>query len=177
MQILPDTEIAKLIQSGAISSTLTPNPWTLDVTIGGAIYTERAIQATNSDTEDMQLDNCRWDRKYLNEHEIYYMKPGEFLLCHTTEVLDLPEDIGASLFLKSSRAREGYNHSSGLWVDPGFHGAITLELKNYSNHWNLPIHPGLRIAQLQFLKGDKAALSYRKVGRYNGFASVQESLG
>ena len=43
----------------------------------------------------------------------YYLAPSEFVLAETVETFNLPDDISAQFVLKSSRAREGLNHSVG----------------------------------------------------------------
>src|SRR3990167_6104198 len=41
----------------------------------------------------------------------YWLYPGEFMLIATLENFSVPLDCAMELKLKSSRAREGYNHS------------------------------------------------------------------
>ncbi len=40
----------------------------------------------------------------------FLLEPGEFCLAETVELFKIPDDISAQFALKSSRAREGYNH-------------------------------------------------------------------
>lgn len=62
------------------------------------------------------------------------LKPGEFLLSYTEEVVTLGPTVAAQLNGKSSLARLGLMiHSTGGWIDPGFTGQIVLELKNIGN--------------------------------------------
>lgn len=120
----------------------------------------------------------RWSKRHVDPfYESYQLKPQEFILGHSTEILNLPDDIGAELYLKSSRAREGFDHAKAVWIDPGFSGSITLEIRNNLRYNNLTLYEGLKIAQLVFFHGNKPERSYRETGWYNNCYGVQESLG
>ncbi len=78
----------------------------------------------------------------------FVLHPGEFVLASTLEVVTLSVGLAARLEGKSSLGRLGLmTHSTAGFIDPGFHGAITLELSNVAN---LPIKlwPGMSIGQL-----------------------------
>jgi dCTP deaminase len=81
--------------------------------------------------------------------------------------------------LKSSRAREGYNHALSAWIDPGYcNSKLTLELVNVRRHYDLPLYPGLKIGQIVFMRMSEVPVnSYSKTGRYNGDSTVQGSKG
>ena len=80
--------------------------------------------------------------------EPFILRPGEFVLGSTYEVVTLPDDIAGRLEGKSSLGRLGLlTHSTAGFIDPGFSGHVTLELSNVAN---LPImlFPGMKIGQL-----------------------------
>jgi dCTP deaminase len=79
------------------------------------------------------------------------LAPGQFVLACTEEWIELPADLAASLSLRSSYAREGLDHSLAGWVDPGFRGELTLELRNSSDE-PIELRPGDRVAQLVFFR-------------------------
>lgn len=58
------------------------------------------------------------------------MQPGEFLLCCSLETVRIPVTGCAALFSKSSTGRRGIEHLHAGWIDPGFEGQLTWELKN-----------------------------------------------
>lgn len=58
------------------------------------------------------------------------MDPGEFLLCCSLETVCVPAEACAALFSKSSTGRRGIEHLHAGWIDPGFNGQLTWELKN-----------------------------------------------
>lgn len=73
--------------------------------------------------------------------------PGEFLLCHTEEVVSLPPGVVGVLEGRSSVGRLGqFVENAGL-VDAGFHGDLTLEMYNASKN-TIALEPGMRIVQL-----------------------------
>lgn len=80
--------------------------------------------------------------------EPFVLHPGEFVLGATLECFSLPDDLAGRLEGKSSLGRLGLlTHSTAGFIDPGFHGHITLELSNVAN---LPITlwPGMKVGQL-----------------------------
>ena len=67
---------------------------------------------------------------------------------------------------RSSLGRLGLFIQNAGWVDPGFHGEITLELFN-ANRCAIKLQAGRRIGQLVFARMDRAARNpYR--GKYQG---------
>lgn len=54
------------------------------------------------------------------EFKSEWLMPDEFVLLHSLESVCIPPTAASILVLKSSRGREGYNHSHSGWGDPGF---------------------------------------------------------
>lgn len=89
--------------------------------------------------------------------EPFILHPGEFVLASTLEKITLPAHIAARLEGKSSLGRLGIMvHTTAGFIDPGFTGAVTLELTNASG---LPVKlwPGMKIGQLCLLSMTSAA--------------------
>jgi dCTP deaminase len=108
----------------------------------------------------------------------YVMAPGEFILASTQEFVRVPSSMECEFNLKSSRGREGYEHLMAGYIDPGFHGEITLELCNMNRHHRLPLVQGMLIGQLRFSKLDDVPMrSYAITGRYQGDRGVVASKG
>jgi dCTP deaminase len=69
----------------------------------------------------------------------------------------MPADLVARIEGKSSLGRLGLIvHATAGFVDPGFHGTLTLEITNF-NSVPIVLRPGLPIAQLSFMTLDQAA--------------------
>lgn len=108
---------------------------------------------------------------HYHEYSPYHMNPGEFFLVSTLERIQVPIEYALDLRLKSSRAREGYNHSLAFWFDPGWAGIGTMELTNIGNR-SLPLYPGLRIAQVIIhLLDAPCSKPYR--GKYQGAGGAE----
>jgi len=167
--ILSDTEIHDLIEQGMVQHYQPEliNPASLDLRLGDLIMLESV--------ESHQMIPLSI-KDYTAEHP-YQLVPGQFILAQTMEVFHMPEDIAGLFFLKSSRAREGYENLHAGYADPGWHGsALTLELKNARQLQSLPIYPELKIGQMVFFRMSKRpALSYAQVGHYNNDKLVSAS--
>lgn len=82
--------------------------------------------------------------------ETWWLEPGEFALGSTVETLVLPSHLCAQVNGKSSLGRLGLLvHATAGFIDPGFQGQITLELKNLSNH-TIVLNKSMAVAQLVF---------------------------
>lgn len=109
----------------------------------------------------------------------YVLKPGEFILAHSYEVFNLPDNIAAEYKLKSSLARVGLDHLNAGWCDPGWNGsALTLELRNLTTYHFLKLEYGIKIGQMVFFRCDPVPqeASYATRGSYNNNTSVQGAL-
>lgn len=154
-------EDGKLIQS--YDSQLI-NPSSLDFRLGFTAL---------KDTKEGFIDIP--DFKYYSKEEPYILEPNKFLLASTYEYFDLFPNMSGEIKLKSSRARDGLSHALAGWVDPAFHGILTLEIKNYSTEQEIEIYPGLRIGQIVFHVHAEPEKTY-KDGRYAGKNTVLPSL-
>lgn len=169
MTILADFEIRDLAVNGMVQNFDKEliNPASLDLRLGNAVMLE-SVQSPQM----IPLDISRY-----TPDDPYELVPGQFILAQTMEVFNMPEDIAGLFFLKSSRAREGYENLHAGYADPGWHGSsLTLELKNARQLQPLPIYPGLKIGQMVFFRMSKTpAMSYAAVGHYNNDVSVAAS--
>jgi dCTP deaminase len=113
----------------------------------------------------------------MEPHEVPYgesfaVHPLEVLLASTYEAVTLPDDLVARLEGKSSLARLGLQvHATAGFVDPGWHGHLTLELSNVTK-FPILIYPGMKIAQISFMRMSSPVLvpygSQRLHSKYQG---------
>lgn len=144
------------------------NPASVDVRLGNMIMIEVADQP---ELTEIDISNKTASNPYL-------MLPNEFCLAEIQEILKLPSFLTAQFLLKSSRGREGYQHLMAGFIDPGYNGRLTLELKNVRRHHDLPLYPGLKIGQVVFTRMCGTPLvDYRKTGRYQRDFRVTPSRG
>lgn len=158
------------------------NAASLDLRLGGNIMVENGREFTEciGITKPYSVDYRKRDKLKMTEFELdeggVYIHPGMFFLAHTIEVCNFPDDMAALFRIKSSMGRIGLEHMDAGWVDPGFHGALTLEFKNMTENHSILLRPGDKIGQLVFMRGNpvNAEQSYRARGNYNGASGVKQ---
>jgi len=145
------------------------NPASIDVTIGGRIMVEMP------EAPELQMVSIEGH----TAADPFMVQPGMFLLAETREIFNLPDHVGAQFVLKSSRAREGWDHAEAGWCDPGWYGSrLTMELRNQRRWHDLALWPGMKIGQMKFLLvSGSVERSYAETGRYNADLGVTGSKG
>ena len=169
--ILPDFEIARMCLNGLVTpfdSTLI-NPASLDVRLGSKLLIE---------VEDKR-NMISFSIENYDRNTPFLLDPGEFVLAHTVETFNVPEDVAGQFALKSSVARAGIEHLMAGYIDPGFNNSVlTLELKNARRNHPVFLWPGMRIGQIIWQRMTaKPNESYKNTGRYNNDRSVTASKG
>jgi dCTP deaminase len=87
---------------------------------------------------------------HVAEGQAYSMAAGECLLASLVETVEMRcDNVAARVEGKSSWARKFLTVHAAGFVDPGFIGDITLELKN-DGHARIELRPGVAIAQISF---------------------------
>ena len=174
--VLQDALLKAWAQGGGVSpfADFTLNPASMDLRLGDTIRRPHPVWR-NMSIETMQhlIDiNLieavpKWGE--ATKFSIEWLLPGDFVLCHSLEVINLPDDVIALLFSKSSVGRIGLEHLHAGLGDPGWHNSQwTWELKNVAL-WPIKLVAGNRIMQQVLIRlvatPDK---SYAQTGRYNG---------
>ena len=114
------------------------------------------------------------DERYIADNEIQ-VRPGDRLLGHTYESVDMPNDAAAQVAGRSSLGRLFVTvHQTAGWIDPSYRGHITLEIANFS-HDLVTLEPGDRVAQLVFFPLDQPSEGYE--GQYQDDSGPQPSGG
>lgn len=164
MSTLVDTQINAWALGGGIDrfDFALVNPASINLRIGNTVM-----------LEDLAGDLYSVDISGHTAEDPFVVEPGEWILTHTQEVVTLPPDIEAEVCLRSSAARLGWNHALAAYIDPGWMGSITLELKNDRRHAYLSLYPGMQLVQLRLRSLTKAPLlHYGETGRYQGDTTV-----
>lgn len=91
---------------------------------------------------------------FIRNHEGITIQPHQFILGVTREWVNLPYNLVGRIEGKSSLGRLGLPvHLTAGYIDPGFVGAITLEIVNFfPRPWKLI--PGMPICQLSLFDCD-----------------------
>ena len=99
------------------------------------------------------------------------LEPGKFALACTDEVVLVPSEFVARVEGKSTLARMGLIvHTTAGFIDPGFRGKVTLELKNVGP-CTLVLTPGMYICQLSVQRMERVDGVYN--GKYQGATGVE----
>lgn len=159
------------------------NAASLDIRLGMELLVERPSAVwTPESPQDGLLEVTLKNRNPLKmtAHNLLHngpfkLYPGEFVLAHSVEVFNLPNNISAQYALKSSMARIGLEHLNAGWCDAGWNGSsLTLELKNITRYHVIVLQYLDKIGQMCFFKHKvvKPEHSYATKGRYNGDRGV-----
>ena len=134
--VLRDIDIVQLMSEGAFdrASIANINPASIDLSLGEEIR----------DVDGHLIDK-------LGKNDEFIIKPNQFVLAHTLEEINMPVNLLGIVKGKSSLARKGLIVEFAGFIDPGFSGQITLELKNVSDK-PVTLKKFMRICQLCFLK-------------------------
>lgn len=180
MSLLSYNELCVLVESGVINAPLkNVNGTSIDLTlhpiirkevIGPSMQIVRLYRGESIETSEIDMNECGGE---------YVMMPDSVILGATIERFNLPLNISAEFSLKSTIGRNNLAHQLAGWIDPGFNGTLTLELKNENQFNKLAIAPGMKIGQVKFMKHKPVPVnhSYAVRGQYNGQDKATASRG
>ncbi len=92
------------------------------------------------------------------------IKPGDYYLASTLEVINAPKDLMPLVFPRTSLFRAGLLLLNSK-TDPGYKGTLTMGLKNLSE-FDVKLQLGSRICNIVFFKIDGETVGYR--GQHQG---------
>ena len=168
--ILSDRTIKKLLANGELGiepmEMTQVGPASIDLRLGNTFLTPRATNGVCSMSEPSEYDETTADE--------FIIPTRGFVLATTIEVIRLPNTLTAFVEGRSSIGRLGLFIQNACWVDPGFEGAITLELYN-ANSAPMRIEAGRRICQLVIAQADQA-VEHPYRGKYQGQRKTTGSL-
>jgi len=129
-------------------------------------------------------DTGLWDEQVFEikdafgKRERYTLEPEEFILALTYEHVWIPRHLIAMVEGRSTYARVGLSmHQTAPWIQPGWHGQITLEIRN-SGVNNIQLTPiddmpcQLTFFQLTSAVPEKAAYGSRSTDIYQNQRSA-----
>lgn len=158
MSILNDIEIRSLGTS--LIDPFDPDrvqPASYDLTLGSEALVPTEPSGgyyNNLDRQWIDFGNKEKPADLFKRYEIpehgYSLGPGKCLLASTVETLHIPDALVGRIEGKSSLGRVFLtSHVTDGFLDPGFHGQVTLELVNHGP-FVLVLRAGMRIAQVSF---------------------------
>lgn len=171
---LVDREILQFINAGHIENCPDHliNPASVNLQVGNLLMHEVALRDKQGNVTGSQM--LEIDLRKYSQARPYMVPPGGFVLTDVKQVLHLPRHFEAQGVLRSSAGRLGWDHMASLYVDPGYHGMLTLEFLNCRQFQRLPMYPGLELVQLRIYRlpvsPDK---DYSETGRYMHATKVE----
>lgn len=160
--ILSDRTINRMLASGELGiEPMEPaqvEPASIDLRLGNTFLVPKTTDGMYSMSEPPEYEEVTADT--------FVVPTRGFVLATTMEYIRLPDNLTAFVEGRSSVGRLGLFIQNAGWVDPGFEGAITLELYN-ANAAPMRIEAGRRICQLVIAQADGVVEKpYR--GKYQG---------
>ena len=156
MAILSDTDIKKCLDNGKIvihpleDPDIQIQPSSVDLRIGREFKGFKIIRKPVIDPMEKGDLESYMESYYLDEGEPFIIHPGEFALATTYETVKVPGDLVARVEGRSSMGRLGITmHVTAGYIDPGFHGKITLEISNIGK-MPVALYTGQRVCQIVF---------------------------
>ena len=190
--LLSKPDIQARVEQGDIylSPDLEPNQWgeaSIDLRLGfdftkispapGAIFSVAQGLSTIA-ASNLWVQRKLRERDEHGERESFTLRPGDFVLALTHETIEIPPDLIGHVEGRSTYARMGLSmHQTAPWIQPGWRGQITLEIRNAG-----PLHISLtplvdRPCQLTFLSlstplGASQVYGAQDGGRYQNQTEV-----
>ena len=161
--VLSDRKIRALIDSYKLVDPVKDsqiNPASVNLTLGDTFLIPRIKHNCH-----VALGSNAEYRRFQSTEGGFPIDPGEFVLATTQEHVNIPSNVAAFVQGRSSIGRIGLTTQNAGFVDPGFHGHITLELVNESPN-TIILTPGYPVAQLVFFECYPVEKPYN--GKYNG---------
>ena len=98
------------------------------------------------------------------EKQNIIIKPGDYYVIQTVEKINLPSDICAHVYMRSTLHRSGISLLSNQ-INPGYKGAMTFGLTNLGPA-SVEFELGARICHIQFTEVKGGGNAYR--GQWQG---------
>ena len=103
-------------------------------------------------------------KKSKRNQEWVVVKPGDYYLVSTLEIINTPKDLRPVVYPRTSLFRAGLLLLNSK-TDPGYKGTLTMGLKNLSE-FEVKLQLGARICNIVFVKIEGQTTSYR--GQHQG---------
>jgi dCTP deaminase len=121
----------------------------IDISLGTQFILNRSSELPTLDPIELTAREIRkfQHSRVVPYHDSLTLHPGSFVLGSTLEFIKFPTDVCGFVLSRSSYGRAGLLIATATYVQPGWHGCLTLELENLGE---VPImlRPGLRVGQL-----------------------------
>lgn len=160
--IYGDTILRVLVERGDIRNTYEGaiNPASINLRLGDTFKRITHTQPYLKLGEEVEYEDVE---VVDGDHVVIF--PGEFMLATTKEWIRVPITAAAFVQGRSSIGRAALTVQNAGFVDPGFEGHITLELKN-DGPVPIALYVGYPVTQLVYMEAKDASRAYD--GKYFG---------
>lgn len=154
--MLSDRELRAALYDGTIVITPPPadhqiQPASIDLRLAPYVLVPRAWSSAEHGLVSVDMPPSMVEVEFPQgvdgAQRTYVLKSGQFCLVSTFEKVALSPSVGARVEGRSTLARLGLTVHAAGFIDPGFRGHVTLELKN-DGPWDIELTEHMRIAQL-----------------------------
>lgn len=159
MAVWGDNLIKNMVRYGMITSDgeISIGNASLDVRLG------HSFKRMHNRGTVMLGEKVEAEELYIEDGEGIIINSGEFMLATTMEYIKFPQNVSGFVHGRSSIGRLGLTVQNAGYIDPGFEGEITLELRNDAPY-SILLVPGYRVAQIVFEDSTEVSEAYH--GKY-----------
>lgn len=125
---------------------------------------------------DITKDDDYINKDGISENDLVILiEPGESLLCHTNEFIGGKNIITTMMKSRSSFGRNFLETCSCAgWGDVGYVNRWTMEIRNNSKKFTIPLIVGRRVAQIVFIHTGDVLKQYSETGKYQTKENFEE---
>lgn len=131
--------------------------------IQGGAFIEGDGQQALGNRKGVKTEVLAEYKKRGNQVEVI-IKPGDYYLVSTLEIINTPKDLMPLVFPRTSLFRAGLLLLNSK-TDPGYKGTLTMGLKNLSE-FDVKLQLGARFCNVVFVKIEGQSVDYR--GQHQG---------
>lgn len=167
MSILTKTQIIERINKKNI--VFSPNldqfqvqSHAIDMRLGFTFLLPKNWHLTKNGREALRMDHFDKNRPSyfdiieLEQGQYFELLPGEYVIVSTLEKVQVPNDLMAVLYPRSSTNRKGLSVDLTGIVDSGYSGQLAIPIRNNTSSQVIKLYPGERFCQIVFDKLDTA---------------------
>ena len=131
---------------------------------------QKALPYSFYKEKGIELENIRPDEK------IIFINPGETILGHTNEFIGGKTTVTTMMKARSSLGRNFIEVCSCAGLgDIGYFNRWTMEIRNNSKKYKIPLIVGRRIAQIVFFDTEGiVGNNYNQKGKYQTYTNLEE---
>ena len=166
MSIITKNKIIEKIKSGEIVFKPVIDKFQLqehsvDLRLGFTFMIPRMWHMTPQGRESLDITHFNknnqefFDIIELEQGQYFDLLPQEYILVSTLESINIPLDMMAILYPRSSTNRKGLSLDLTGIVDAGYNGQLVLPIRNNTRSQTVRLYPGERLCQIVFEELDQ----------------------